>query len=188
MHLVVIDPGHGGKFHGAISPGPRFRLESALVLDIGWILVDELRQHDIPAILTRPNDRDFQELMLDQDLETRAWIANNYKANVFVSIHANSTGDPVDDVSGYEIWHYPDSLKGQRLAESIIDGFLTAWPERKNRGIKPSRYVVLAKTKMPAVLVEAGFLNNPDEDVWMHENKRQIAHAIAGGIVNYFKE
>ncbi|MCP4633066.1 MAG: N-acetylmuramoyl-L-alanine amidase [candidate division Zixibacteria bacterium] len=195
MKIVVLDAGHGGKFDGCKSLPPRSKTEKNLVMDITWFVAEELLKTDILPVLTRTDDYHLNTV-LERDLLSRAKTANRFKADIFVSIHANSTGKSSDNAMGFEVWHYPDSAKGLKLAKSIIDSMAQTLPERRNRGVKPSSnpveivkaktLLVLSKTNMPAVIVETGFLNNTEEDIWLHDNKQRIAMSIADGINNYY--
>jgi N-acetylmuramoyl-L-alanine amidase len=201
INRAFVDAGHGGKEPGAVSSGPERLREADLVLPIAWYVYDNLsRENDIIPILSRTNDFDLADYTMGlNDDRTRAWAANRYNkagdVKAFVSIHINSTKSRDPNIEGFEVWYYPGSIKGRRLAESIIDWFESYFPERKNRGIKPmgdpdeidyaKSLIVLRETVMPAVIVEVDFINNWK---WIIDNQEAIAAMIAAGIKDYLRE
>lgn len=171
--LVCIDAGHGGHDWGASYQG---RTEKVETLDIAHELNYNLATV-CDTFLTRLEDEYVP-------LYERASIANGLKADIFVSIHINA--DPDDDspddpvAKGEEIWIYEGSVQGRKLAE-CIQKYVSLFAS-VNRGIKEtSSLAVLRLTQMPAVLVEVGFIDDPEFSV-----NPQIASAIAEGIKEYF--
>jgi N-acetylmuramoyl-L-alanine amidase len=170
--LVCIDAGHGGHDWGAAYNG---RIEKHETLDIAHSLNTELASI-CDTILTREEDTFVP-------LAERARIANHVNADLFVSIHLNADPDKdgADDpvAHGEEIWIHTGSERGRKLAERIqmfVGLFASV-----NRGIKEtSSLAVLRLTKMPAVLVEVGFIDDPEFTVGP-----QIAAALAFGIKEY---
>lgn len=173
---IAIDPGHSGPYEpGACSGGVT---EAAVVMDIADHLGRILQAAGEEVMLTRVGDID------DAGLVWRAEIANLWGADLFLSIHANSFTDPA--AHGTEVWHYPDSSGGIRLARAvqrqIVDRLHTV-----DRGLKPGTFTVLQATDCPAVLVETAFLSNPVEHVLLTSPPFQelFAAAIAAGIQDY---
>lgn len=170
--LVCIDAGHGGHDWGASYQG---RTEKVETLDIAHELNYALATV-CDTFLTRLED-------VYVPLYERASIANGLKADIFISIHVNA--DPDDDspddpvATGEEIWIYSGSVEGRKLAEKIqkyVHLFASV-----NRGIKEtSSLAVLRLTQMPAVLVEVGFIDDPEFNI-----SPQIAAALAEGIKDY---
>jgi len=170
--LVCIDAGHGGHDWGACFEG---RVEKQETLDIAHELNYNL-DTVCNTVMTRLEDEYVP-------LAERAAIANRLGADIFVSIHVNA--DPDDDTpgdpvaKGEEIWIYEGSVTGRKLAEHIqkyVNTFASV-----NRGIKEtSSLAVLRLTQMPAVLVEVGFIDDPEFII-----NGQIAAAIALGIKEY---
>lgn len=170
--LTCIDAGHGGRDWGAAYAG---RLEKIETLDIAHELNYNL-DTVCDTVLTRLEDEYVS-------LAERAAIANRLGADIFVSIHVNAdpdNDDPDDPVAkGEEIWIYEGSATGRKLAEHI-QKYVNTYAS-VNRGIKEtSSLAVLRLTQMPAVLVEVGFIDDPDFIVGP-----QIAAAIAHGIKEY---
>ena len=174
---VIIDPGHGGDDPGTIGIAG-FR-EKDLVLPISLDVAEILRQQDIDVIMTRDTDNFVS-------LQGRTDLANDIDADLFVSIHANAINLSRPDVNGLETYYYKS---GRRLAEvihwSILNGV-----KIDNRGIRRARFYVLRHSTMPAVLVEVGFLTGEIDASRLKDpnHRRQMAEAIARGIVEYIKQ
>ncbi|MDX2099193.1 MAG: N-acetylmuramoyl-L-alanine amidase [Leptolyngbyaceae cyanobacterium bins.59] len=172
--LVVIDPGHGGPDPGAI--GIAGLQEKGIVLDIGNQVTALLQQRGIDVVQTRQDDRDL-------DLEPRVRMAEQSRATVFVSIHANAISLSRPDVSGLETYHYG---KGERLARLIHSSILQAVGPR-DRGVRRARFYVLRRTSMPSVLIEVGFVTGREDASRLSDPayRSQMAAAIARGILQY---
>ena len=174
---IIIDPGHGGDDPGTIGIGG-FR-EKDVVLPISLDVAEILRKQDIEVIMTRDTDNFIS-------LEGRTDMANDLDADLFVSIHANAINLSRPDVNGLETYYYKS---GRRLAEvihwSILNGV-----EIDNRGIRRARFFVLRHSTMPAVLVEVGFLTGAIDSNRLKnpDHRRQMAEAIARGIIEYIKQ
>lgn len=197
--VVVIDPGHGGSESGAVSPPPRVNREADLVLDIAWKLYGHLLDDGrIVPVMTRGGDYSPADYMRGKtDDMVRADMANRYRGDIFVSLHLNSVGAQLSDTSGYEAWHYPDSLGGRRLAESLMSAYEERFPDRRNRGCKPAsagearkaaNLTVLRETSMWAVIFEIEFINSLMNVQWVISNGEGIAIALARGIINYLSD
>ena len=176
---IIIDPGHGGHDPGTIGIGG-FR-EKDVVLPISFDVVEILRKQDIEVIMTRDTDNFIS-------LEGRTNMANDLDADLFVSIHANAINLSRPDVNGLETYYYK-SKNGRRLAE-IIHWSILNGVNIDNRGIRQARFFVLRHSTMPAVLVEVGFLTGAVDSSRLKNpnHRRQMAEAIARGIVEYIKQ
>lgn len=180
VRLVVVDAGHGGKDPGAMSPPrqdkPRL-VEKELNLDIALRLKRLLEEVGYKVIMTRTDDTYVP-------LPDRVAIANGAQAHAFVSIHLNSYPQPGGQW-GTEVYYWtPQSYP---LAESIYRHLLNLLG-RKGNGIRRRQLYVVRHTTMPSVLVEACYLNHPEEEELLrNENFReQIALAICRGIMEFF--
>ena len=185
MKSIVIDPGHGGKFPGAPVQTARnsgIKGEEELTLAIAIEMFHILKERGVIPVLTRWHNNELAQY-LPVDLKRRAKIADIAGASVFISLHANSSQRPIDTAEGYEIYHYPDSLEGQRYAEAIMDAYGKAFPAMKSRGIEAEEFEVLRETASPAVLFEMFFANNPEENKWAAEHTKEIAAAICEGLI-----
>jgi len=146
--LVVIDPGHGGNDPGAIGIGGI--RETDVVLEVSKMVKNLLSEKGVKVKLTRKNE-------VDLDLPPRVSFANNTDADIFVSIHANASRGKRRDINGLETFYYR-GWRGRSLAKNIQKQILRVSPGSPDRGVKQGRFYVIKNTRMPAVLVEIGFL------------------------------
>ena len=167
---VVIDAGHGGVDGGAVWNG---LIERNLTLDVAKRLDAVLRARGVRTVMTRKSNSTVE-------LSTRAVIANRYRSAVFVSIHFNATRDR--SVSGIET-HYR-SARARELA-GYVQRSLDKRVAGINRGVDYADYKVLRDTKMPAVLVECGFISNKTEAkrCASSAHRQKLAEAIAAGLL-----
>ena len=179
--IVCIDPGHGGPDPGAVSP--EGIQEKKITLTVAKRVAEYLRRAEIQVVLTRDTDK---ELVLGNDdaaeLRARAQVANNAKADFFLSIHCNAASTP--DAEGFELYHYPGSTKGAMLATNIADAYAVA-SGLKKRKVASANFQVLRDTAMPAALIELGFLTNKADCAFLREPAflDKIALGIAFGIL-----
>ncbi|NLG83845.1 MAG: cell wall hydrolase, partial [Firmicutes bacterium] len=186
---IVIDPGHGGPDPGAV--GRTGIKEKDLVLDIAFRLRRLLGRAGAYVVMTRETDRDFGEegtsllTRKRRDLAYRVGLANRMGADVFLSIHANSIADP--RWTGAQVFYYPGRSRARDLAGSL-QAALAAHLGPNYRLTKPAEYRVLLETRMPAVVVEVGFLSNPEEEALLATPayREKIAEAIYQGLLHYF--
>ncbi|MCL2923353.1 MAG: N-acetylmuramoyl-L-alanine amidase [Trichodesmium sp. MAG_R04] len=174
--MIVIDPGHGGPTDlGGVGLGGL--REKDIVLPISLEVAQILEQNDIQVVMTRKTDRDL-------DLPPRSELANRVGADLFVSIHANAISMSRPDVNGLETFYYQS---GHVLARYIQNSMLEAFPTMKNRGVKRARFHVLRHTKMPAALVEVGFVTGNYDSLILADPRQhsRMAQAIARGILRY---
>ena len=170
-YKIVVDSGHGGEDPGAVSQG---RQEKDDTLQLGLEVGNILKNNGVDVIFTRTED-------IYQTPFQKAQIANEAMADYFVSIHRNSSPRP-NQYEGVETLVYDKSGIQLEMAENI-DGALEK-VGFKNLGVKERPgLVVLRRTKMPALLVEAGFINSEKDNQLFDEKFREIAQAIAGGIL-----
>lgn len=168
---VVIDAGHGGtRDPGAVYFGRQEKDDALrLALAVGSLLEDR----GFEVVYTRVSD------VYDTPYE-KAQMGNNAEADYFVSIHRNAAGVP-ENASGIMTLVYADEGFRGILAREINE-------ELKKTGfqdlgvVERPGLVVLRRTQMPAVLVEAGFIDNPEDNRMFDEKFEEIAEAIAAGI------
>jgi N-acetylmuramoyl-L-alanine amidase len=199
IHTIVIDPGHGGTESGAI--GPSGVMEKDLTLLLARELESRLSSRlGVRVVLTRGEDATLP-------LDDRAAIANQNKADLFISIHLNSSlgsgahgaetyflsaeasdaraakaaaaenapaavapppGDTKEEVKDLELILW-DLAQSRHLSESqsfatLIQTELNEALQLRDRGVKQAPFIVLKGAEMPAVLVELGFISNPEEE------------------------
>ena len=228
VHTIVIDPGHGGVETGAIGPGGV--QEKELTLELARELAAKLGRLGVQTVLTRTDDTAVQ-------LDARSAVANQNKADLFISIHLNSSlgtgasgtetyflspqaSDPraassaatentppsapaTSDTAGGAgapsaaeqqdvdliLW---DLAQSRHLAESqrfanMIQAQLNETLQIKDRGVKQAPFRVLKGATMPAVLVELGFINNPEEEKKLQDPayRDQLLDALVTAIARY---
>jgi N-acetylmuramoyl-L-alanine amidase len=199
IETVVLDPGHGGHDKGQVS---RYGYEKDFALDTARKLRPILQAKGLRVIMTREGDYFVP-------LEVRAQIANAARNSIFVSIHFNATNDN-PDATGFEIFSFtprgapstsdrtlssssysaqPGSTvdaQSMALSACVYHSLLGHIPEY-DRGIKRARFAVLRLTKVPAVLIEGGFLTERGESklISNKEWRGKLAAAIGIGIENY---
>ena len=174
---ICIDPGHGGYDPGAV--GPSGLKEKDITLAVSFLVAEKLKAAGQNVVLTRIGD--IVTWTPDGDLSKRCQVANNFNADVFVSIHCNSATNPA--ATGTETYHHAASTNGKRLA-GAVQGELVAALGLPDRGVKTANFYVLAHTNMPAVLVELAFICNPKEEALLATPSIQekMAQAIARGV------
>ena len=189
--VIVVDPGHNyGGDQGAFATHAGITYsETDLNMKIGAYLKGYLQDKGYKVIMTRESsDRDY--CSKDESLAKRVEIANNSNADAFVSIHQNSFTSQT--ASGVETYYCNDGSSrvnmSKKLAESTVNK-LAANTSFKNRGPKTANFVVIKNTKMPAILVECGFISNPSEAASLANDiiQRKIALSIAEGIAEHIK-
>src|SRR5205809_4420732 len=199
LETVVLDPGHGGYDKGQVS---RLGYEKDFALDVARRLRPLLQAKGLRVIMTREGDYFVP-------LEVRAQIANKARNSIFVSIHFNGTNDD-PDATGFEIFSFtprgapstsdsavrsnafnmqPGSqvdAQSMALSACIYHSLLGHIPEY-DRGIKRARFAVLRLTKVPAVLIEGGFLTERGEGrlIANKDWRGKLAAAVGVGIESY---
>lgn len=176
--LICIDAGHGCDPQTRIGdPGATNGglWESAATLATAKILSRELKAAGFEVVMTRENN-DFVTL------KERCDIANRAGADLFVSIHCNSSENR--EAQGIETWRHP-STSQKAIAENVQRRMIEATGAR-DRGVKDGNFYVLRHTKAPAILCEIGFISHTEESVRLFKTYYQtrIAKAIAQGIID----
>lgn len=212
VQKVVIDPGHGGDDPGAIGPGgiP----EKEITLDIALKLKELLpKNSNLKVILTRERD-------VYVPLEVRTAIANSERADLFISIHANSTRNK--NISGFEVYtlnftkdpHAIEIAASENKVSSKTIGELESLIKKilfntkkdesvnlarfiendlkkrtnvRSLGVKEAPFYVLIGAEMPSILVEVGFLSNPNDRsrLRLDSFRRNVAQGLSDGVINY---
>ena len=218
--VVVIDAGHGGSNHGARG-GAGTLSEKDLVLEISRLLASHLEAAGIRVVLSRSGD-------VLVPLEERVAIANDHRADLFLSIHANWA--PSARARGFEVYVLSDrptdeparllaereneaSERGHPFAAELTDPLLRVFgdlvsteahheshvlahllerelatlPGCFSRGVKQAPFVVLMGLHMPAVLLELGFLSNPEEEAQLRDPayRERMVETLVRGVQRY---
>ena len=188
---VIIDAGHGGIDPGAVENG---LVEKELNLKVANKLRQFLLLSDVEVVMTRTEDVLLGEGETVRkhkvaDLKARLDMLNNTENCVFVSIHMNKFTAP--SAHGLQTFYASASEDANLLAAHIQD-YAKMLDPTNNRKIKPDgkTIYILENTKKPAVLVECGFLSNPNDSKLLStdEYQNKIAFAIYCGIMKYIQE
>lgn len=180
---IYIDQGHNPVNPNAGAEGNGYR-EQDIVYEIGVRLAAILRENGYETKLSRPQRTTQLGTSTATSLAARVNEANAWGADYFISLHTNSSVSP--QAGGTEILVYSLTSPAYPLAESILEQ-LTLATGFRSRGVvpRPGLYV-LKKTQMPALLVELGFISNPEEAALMANSPELFARGIANGIFDYF--
>jgi len=199
IKTIVIDPGHGGK-----DPGNRYgwRSEKTYTLLVAEELSRQLKAAGFKTILTRTRDTFV-------DLDDRPALANRVGADLFVSLHFNATASGRGTVSGAETYcitpvgasssnaqgkgaTHQSTTANKAETESLLLAYQVQKALVKNlgatdRSVRRARFAVLRDAKMPAILVESGYMTHPVEGkkIFTATYQKQIAAAIVKGVLEY---
>jgi len=180
---IVIDAGHSYDTPGKRSPDGSLReyqFNSAVARYVADTL---LHGYEGVEILMTHDDR------RDVPLKERTDKANAWKADLFVSIHANAAGDGGwNSAQGIETYVYTTRPAAAVKLAEVVQRNLVQTTGRPNRGVKTANFHVLRETKMPAILVECGFMTNREECELLKSDayRRKCAEAIVAGIVETY--
>ena len=187
--LIALDDGHGMETAGKRTPaipelGGRVIRENEFNRAVVKFLDEELRRCGFRTLIVAPGDADVS-------LKRRTDLANAKKADLFISIHYNAYDGKFDgsgkDPEGIEVFYYPGSVKGKKLAECVYK-YLKQGTPQKLRGVKSANFHVLRETDMPAILSENGFMDNKKEAMLMLDVnfQKEVAREHCKGICEYF--
>ncbi len=176
--IVVIDPGHGGPDVGAIGIGGL--RETNVVLPMSLEVARLLQQQGLQVYLTRDDE------IRDVGLQPRVALAQRVRADVFVSIHANSINMSRPDVNGTTAYFAPGAVAGRELSQTIVNSIVRS-VNIGNRGVHSARFYVVRNTSMPSTLVETGFVTGAEDAPKLADPnfRNQMAAAIAQGIIEF---
>lgn len=171
---IILDAGHGGSDVGA---GDESYWEKDINLDVVNRLYDMLTYCGVNVILTRTDD-------FRMELDERSTLANEHpEADYFVSIHCNvCEGD--DSVSGMECYYWEGSEKGKEFSEVIMKT-VEKYEQIETHDIRTNNFHVLRETRMPAVLIEVGYLSNEAEKKKLYKKsyQKKLALNLTRGII-----
>jgi len=198
VETVVLDPGHGGEDSGAAGP---FGSEKAYTLDVAFAAREELQRAGFKVELTRTGDETVS-------LEQRVDFASRFSKAVFVSIHFNSAAGgsgvesyvlaPIGVPSNASSEDQAASLEGHAnpgnahdaaniALAAAVQGTILSRVSVFDRGVRHARFHVLRELKIPGMLVEGGFLNDPLEGarIATPAYRQRLGAAIAQAIATY---
>ena len=191
---VVVDAGHGGEDGGAT--GVHGELEKDINLAIALELQRLLEQHQFQVVMVRDWDTDLSDQNLPtvaqrkrSDLQRRLRLVEESGGCVLLSIHQNFFTE--SQYSGAQVFYSANDPRGEALAEAIRASILeTLQPENTRQNKVGEGVYLLEQCQVPAVLVECGFLSNPEEAAALADPdyQKRMAQAIYNGLVRYLKD
>lgn len=177
---IMIDAGHGYCTPGKRTPDGMKEFE--FNRSVANLIRKKLEERGASIAFSHSDTEDVP-------LDRRVWKANNWKADLFLSIHANAYGDSWNKANGIETFIHSSQPKQAETVAQAIQKRLIALTGRKNRGVKTANFYILRKTLMPAVLIEAGFMTNVEEaQLLQTDTYRELcAQAIIEAIESVYK-
>lgn len=186
--LILVDAGHGGSDPGMIGVGGLE--EKGINLSISLLLRDTLEKSGYSVIMTREEDKGLYDSSTAnkkaQDMQRRIAMIREYMPVLSVSIHQNSYHDA--GVHGPQVFYYESSVEGKKLAEAVqssLNDLLEVDRPRKVKG--NTSYYLLKRSSGTLVIVECGFLTNPEEAQKLQTKvyQEKVAAAVSEGIRTY---
>ncbi|VYU17136.1 N-acetylmuramoyl-L-alanine amidase CwlD [Clostridium tertium] len=192
--IILIDPGHGGFDGGAKSKAGT--IEKDINLQISLKLKEDLEGQGYLVFLTREADEDLGNggktirEKKREDLKKRRDMKVETKCDIFISIHQNMFSEA--KCYGAQVWHSSNEVS-KKLADNVQEGIKDSAKDGNKRVSKPAgdAYLILRdKYEGASILVECGFLSNPDEEkrLQTEEHQNSIVKGISWGINKYFEE
>lgn len=188
---IYIDPGHSKTDPGAV--GKNGTKERDITLSVGLKLANYLRSSGFEINMSRKDNNDNLPSNISQDLVKRVQMANNFKADAFISLHCNAATN--SDAKGFEIYTTPGQNNSDKLATKIFSRVKSTFPNLTYRTDlsdgdpdKEANFYVIKHANCPATLIEMAFISNPEEEKMLNNPDFQdkMAFAIAQGIGDYF--
>jgi N-acetylmuramoyl-L-alanine amidase len=182
---ICIDPGHGGKDSGAVGPGGFSEKEANL--EISKYLKTYLEGKGAKVVMTRDADVSLTPAVSGKDeLQARVDIANKSEADIFISVHNNSSDSPASN--GTETFYYSQGSEASKILSGKVFDKLVEKTLLRPRGSYPANFYVIKYTNMPAVLTESAFISNPAEEGKLKDPafQKTVAEAIGEGVESYF--
>lgn len=194
-YRVIVDAGHGEPDGGAVtSDGVK---ESTLNLQIAQKLEELLIDEGMEVIMTREDENNIADAdkqnkvreMKVSDINNRIKIANESDADFLISIHMNKYEG--SGCKGWQTFYNKNSENGKKLAEAIQEGIKeVVQTNNKRTALKIENIKLVDKSTIPTVIVECGFISNPEEKVLLQseEYQEKIAEGIVKGVRKYIEE
>lgn len=172
---ICIDAGHGGTDSGAVGVNERMEKVDTLRMALALEKVMKNRGHSV--LMTRTGD-------IYPSLDERVKKANDWKANVYISLHRNSYSDT--NVNGGEVLYGTNASQTSIKLAGLINSKMNTTAGFKNRGAKRQSATVLNNTNMPAVTIEAGFISNAGDNSKFDSKFDAIIKSIADACEEVF--
>lgn len=186
--LILVDAGHGGSDPGMIGVGGLE--EKGINLSISLLLRDTLEKSGYSVIMTREEDKGLYDSSAAnkkaQDMQRRIAMIREYMPVLSVSIHQNSYHDA--GVHGPQVFYYESSVEGKKLAEAVQSSLNDLLEVNRPRKVKGNTsYYLLKRSSGTLVIVECGFLTNPEEAQKLQTKvyQEKVAAAVSEGIRTY---
>lgn len=188
LHTIVIDAGHGGKDGGAVGRTTGIT-ESELNLKYSLVLKNICQQYGFNVVLTRSDMNGlyspFASNKKRSEMEKRKEIIDKVKPDLVVSIHMNSFTS--SSAKGAQVFYADGSQSGEALAQSVQTNLFKT-TENARKTAKIGDYYILNCTSVASILVECGYLTNPDEEVLLQQEKyiNDFCYNLFCGVLLYF--
>ena len=177
---IVFNAGHGPDTLGKRSPDGMKEFEFNLAV-VNYMRFEIEKYHDVQILFSHANTRDIP-------LNDRTNFANNEKADLYVSIHANAFTDTWSDAKGIETYVYTGFPRDATELAEKVQKHLVKSTGREDRGVKEANFHELRETNMPAILCECGFMTHREESQLLRSDgyRKTCAIAIVNGIVEQY--
>lgn len=184
-YTILVDAGHGGYDIGSESSknyegSPNNVYEKDIALQISKKVTAKLSQYeDVQVIMSRSDDTLVS-------LDDRTAIAASQNVDAFISIHLNAEAGG-NSAYGVETYYRKNSEEASIELANMVQSSMVSYVQARDRGTMPANYEVLRETTMPAILIETGFISNPEEEKKLSNSKYQdqMAEGIAQGVLSY---
>lgn len=186
---IVIDVGHGGSDPGKV--GIQGIKEKDVNLAIARYLKDYLIAEDYTVYMTRETDQGLYDESVSHkkksDLSNRIQFLQKKNASCMISIHQNSYPDTIQH--GAQTFYYEGREEDKNFAQYVQDSLLAFDPSNTRQIKSNTSYYILKNAQVPSILIECGFLSNPEETANLTDPnyQKQIAYAIAIGTCRYLR-
>jgi N-acetylmuramoyl-L-alanine amidase len=180
---IFVDQGHNPSGFNAGAEGFGLR-EQDITYMVGAYLADILsNDYRFEVRTSRTTPTEVLGTTNATSLRQRVDMANSWPADYFISIHVNANDNPA--INGSEVYIYRDNTPAASLAHEVLDEIVRR-VGTQNNGVRenPSLYV-LRRTQMPAILVELGYITNPNDVQLLANDQYQFAYGIYVGLLNY---
>ena len=179
--VIVVDPGHGGEDPGKV--GINDVLEKDLNLQIAKKVKKLLEEAGIKIVMTRTNDKvpDAKK----EDLNQRVQLINETKPTLALCIHQNSYPD--EKIKGAQVFYHTITSEAEDVASIVQEELRTVDPTNTRQIKENDTYFMLKNTQVPTIIVECGFLTNPEEAAKLTQEEYQdkLAQAICEGVIKW---
>ena len=183
--VIFVDPGHGGRYPGTMHGK---LMEKDIVLEISFQLRDALMKKGAIVYMTRDSDEDLSSRWDPKkkrgDLYRRLLMYKKYDAELYLSIHINAGSSSTE--KGAEVLYHPINKNNKIFGQILMEHFKNDL--KTKRKLLTTDLYMYKNTTVPGVLIECGFLSNPDERYLMRKEsyQKKIASSITDAVIEYF--